>query len=151
MMQVPTAPEEIVMRCSVLPRWWRLLACPAFLVTATIIVSTSSSSRDNEGLCLELIHIARAENATVGMWQNPVWRNDGVSVSCERRTIQFKLFLNLSSQEITPEYNQRAADRWNASHCSLQAWRDAIADGWQIELFIAMLKRESETFDAMCN
>jgi hypothetical protein len=108
--------------------------CLSSLAVAALplIVSIPAHAFDERAFCVAARQIALAENKDKGVWIDRTTRNDGMTVSCQSRTVLFHRFFNTHSAAMDEPWQRSKAEEWSAAHCSNPIWAEAIQSGWMI-------------------
>lgn len=100
--------------------------------------------------CIVAQQLVAATQADVGVWIDRQTRNAGMSVSCDRRTVEFTRFTYQPSASMDQAWRERKAADWNAVHCASPVWNEAVRNGWKIVLVQASADGGRVTVAAEC-
>jgi hypothetical protein len=123
------------------------------LVTAAVssaIAGPVCAFTDAE-FCTAVKQVAIAAEKDVGLWLDRVTRNGGMSVSCERKVVEFKRFTYAPSASMTGAWKESKAAEWNKSECASAVWGEAIRNKWRIVLSVTSADGGQAVFTAQCN
>ena len=121
-----------------------MYALPLLLVIATPCFSLSEAE-----FCALLSDFAIKQNVAKGEMIDAITRNEGMSVSCDTKIVDFKKSAALTSPEL---YLRRSGiqKQWNQHYCTNKEWTPIFAAGWSASTTIAALDGKSLTVTAEC-
>ena len=121
-------------------------------VTAGLLsaASTPCLAFDDREFCAAIQQLAVAAERDVGLWIDRATRNAGIAVYCDRKLVEFKRFTYAPSTSMDQAWRERAAEQWNANHCSNPVWADAIRNDWRIALVTTAADGVQATTSAHC-
>jgi hypothetical protein len=123
-----------------------LWAAVAFLPTAPIPVLAF----DDKQFCGAVRQLAVAAEQDVGLWTDRTTRNAGISVSCDRKLVEFRRFTYAPSASMDDAWRERNAEQWNATHCNNTIWSEAIRNSWNIALVVSAADGGQVRLRAQC-
>jgi hypothetical protein len=107
-----------------------LLALVCF--TTLAIAEEASAQFSDEDSCVALKRFADKANKDAGSMLDRVTRNDGMSVLCETKIIDFNKFLNIDPSALRDGWQERKQQQWNDIYCHDEYWSKAISAGWTV-------------------
>jgi hypothetical protein len=124
-----------------------------FAVEAAVILTPQAPalSFDDGEFCVAAQQLALAANNDVDLWLDRVTRNDGVSVSCEKRLVEFKRSVRGTGTSLDQSWRERKGGEWNDTHCHNRIWSEAILNGWNIAASFTASDGARVTIRAHCN
>ena len=134
---------------SVLQRSIRLLPLVA-QAAVPLVVTSAALAVDDKATCVAARQLALAAEKDVGLWVDKVTRNAGMSVSCERKRIEFTRFTYMRSSSMDDAWTQRKAADWSATYCANPVWSEALQSGWRIVLSVTAADGGRVAVDAKC-
>ena len=121
------------------------------IVQGCVLVSSGAARAfDDRDFCSAAAQLALAAEQDIWLWLDRVTRNGGMSVWCDRKTVEFKRFTYASSVSMTNEWKARKASEWNAAQCGSALWGEAIRQGWKVDLSVTAADGGRATFSAKC-
>jgi hypothetical protein len=97
-----------------------------------LAISHSAVAQVNDAVvCKAAKLIAQKANTEAPQWVDHATRFDGMGVVCFARMIEFKKWTSYTSQHLKPGWLEEQQRVWNQLHCA-GAFKDAIAEGWQV-------------------
>ena len=115
-----------------------------------LIALGPAAAVDDKAYCVAARQLALAAESDVGLWIDKATRNAGMSVSCERRMIEFTRFTYAPSASMDDAWKQRKAAEWTAAYCANPVWSEALRSGWKIVLSVTAADGGHVTVDAQC-
>jgi hypothetical protein len=103
----------------------------AILLVALTAFAREAAAFSDEEFCRVLQARAGAENVRKPFWVDREIRDDGMTVLCVQRTIEFRRFFGIQPNGIGPDWERRLAADWNRRQCG-GPMIEAIRNGWQI-------------------
>ncbi|MBX9726688.1 MAG: hypothetical protein K2X09_05425 [Rickettsiales bacterium] len=88
-------------------------------------------SFDDAGYCEGMQKLQMKVNADSGAMLDAYTRNDGVSVLCNTKVVEFKKSLLTNSTDLREGWQERKASQWDKIYCEMPAL-EAIKSGWTI-------------------
>lgn len=107
-----------------------MIARAILLVLLTAFAREAAAFSDEE-FCRAMSERAQAENVRKPFWVDREIRDDGMTVLCVQRTIEFRRFFNIDPAAIGPDWERRLAADWNRRQCG-GPMIGAIRGGWRI-------------------
>ena len=113
-----------------------------------LLVVPSPAFSESE-FCEMLSGFAVTLNAANGAMIDAITRNEGMAVSCDRKNIDFKKSVALTSSEL---YARRSGieKKWNQHYCTNKEWAPVFAAGWSASTTITALDGKSLKVTATC-
>jgi hypothetical protein len=118
--------------------------------TAILIPLTPVCALDDKEFCVAAKQIATAVDKDIGIWIDRVTRNAGVTVSCDKKVVEFKRFLYVPAASLNEAWQERKAAEWNTTHCSSPLWQEAIRSGWKISVSFWVADGSHVSLHARC-
>ncbi len=129
----------------------RSIACAATRCVCLLAAMVPAFAFNDREFCVVAQQLATATQGDVGVWIDRMTRNAGMSVSCDRRTVEFTRFTYAPSASMDQAWKERKAADWNAVHCASPVWNEAIRSGWKIMLSQASADGARVTIAAQCD
>jgi len=124
-------------------------------VAAILIASATTAETelpfDHDRFCDAAKDTERRSNEDRGKWIEEDTRYDGITVSCENRTVEFKLFVQLGFIDIPGNWKDRTNYKWSADYCTDPSWAAAINNRWKVALVVRSAIGEDAYFRADCH
>jgi hypothetical protein len=92
---------------------------------------------DEASFCTSIHSFLAKGNADNGRMVDVLARNDGMTASCETRTVEFKKSVALSAAELAERWGAIKQREWDAIHRADRAWATIVSEGWKV---VAALK-----------
>jgi hypothetical protein len=89
-------------------------------------------------------------NSGKGRMVDQLTRDDGMTASCQTKTVEFKKSVALSSSDLNERWRAVKRQEWNAIHCSDKTWAAMASSGWQIVAAVTTTNREEIKFVVEC-
>lgn len=106
---------------------------------------------DHDSFCLTAWEIVQRTNEERGKWIAEHTRHEGMTVDCQKRTVELKLLLHSPFKDIPGNWRDRTNFRWNEDYCSDPGWEAAINNQWTITLTVMSANEEIASFRADCH
>jgi hypothetical protein len=103
----------------------------AFLIACILLVPLDAAAFSDDDFCREMQERARTANSRKPAWVDREIRDDGATVLCVQKTIEYRKFFNINPSGLGLGWEQRLTAQWNRSQCR-EPMRAAILNGWQI-------------------
>jgi len=97
-----------------------------------LVLSQAAAHADDQKLCEHLERSAANLNKDSGKWIDKVTRQDGATVLCGTKSIEFKKTINVGFEKLPSDWRATQQRAWNDAHCKDPAWRRAILAGWTV-------------------
>jgi hypothetical protein len=99
-------------------------------------IAESEPSFDHEQFCLAAKDIERLQNEDRGTWLDDHTRHDGMTVDCEERVVELKLFVQGAFGELVGNWQDRTTYKWSEDYCTDPGWAAAINHQWRVALTV---------------
>jgi hypothetical protein len=119
-------------------------------IAVSLATLTPALAFDDKQFCVAARQLAIAAEKDVGNWIDRQTRSAGMSVGCERRTVEFTRFTYMASASMTEEWKAARASEWSKAQCASDVWSEAIGNGWNITLNVGAADGGRATFKAQC-
>ena len=103
----------------------------ALLMALMLFAPAGAAAFSDEDFCRAMHERAATENRRKPAWIGREIRDDGVTVHCLQKTIEYRRFFNIQPEGVGRDWQQRLAGRWNIEQCQ-GPMLAAIRNGWQI-------------------
>jgi len=108
-----------------------MIARAAALIGVILLAPEGAAAFSDEEFCRAMQARAQTENIRKPSWVDREMRDDGVTVLCVQRTIEFRRFFNIHPTGIGSDWERRLAADWNRRQCR-EPWIEAIRGGWRL-------------------
>jgi len=116
-----------------------------------LVMSLAAARADDQKFCEHLERSAANLNKDSGKWIDKVTRQDGTTVQCGSRSIEFKKTINVDFEKLPSEWRAIQQRAWNDTHCKDPAWRRAILAGWTVATSYTAPNGTREKIVAVCS
>jgi len=103
-----------------------LLALPVLMTTLV------GNPQFDAAFCKMLTVSAVKTNAEKGSMVDSVTRNEGMEVSCDKKSVAFKKSLTVHASQLEAGWLANAEKRHDEGMCSIEDWAYAVKTGWSI-------------------
>lgn len=103
----------------------------ALLIAFALFAPWGAAAFSDEDFCREMEEHARTTNFRKPAWIDREIRDDGMTVLCVQKTIEFRKFFNIDPAGLGRGWEQRLSVQWSRSQCR-EPTLAAIRNGWQI-------------------
>lgn len=101
------------------------------LIAIAVCAPQALAAFSDDDFCREMQEHARTANIRKPAWVDREIRDDGVTVLCMQKTIEFRKFFNVDPGGLGRGWEERLAAQWSRSQCR-EPTLAAIRNGWQI-------------------
>lgn len=115
-----------------------------------LLSMTPAMALEEAALCRRLTDLAAQANKQKGGSIDRLSSNQGVALSCAKRTVVFYKAIALSFSEINPTWHTAMQRNWNSIYCGNQTWAEMIANGWKVSSTWVTGDGKRITFEAQC-
>lgn len=127
-----------------------------FLVAALFLVPGASVTEpevpfSHERFCVAARDIEQQSNAGRGTWLDDHTRHDGMSVDCEARAVELKLYVRLPFRELPGNWQDRMGYAWSNDYCGDAGWAASINHHWSVTLTVSSVADETFSSRADCH
>jgi hypothetical protein len=105
---------------------------------------------DDAAFCQRLTDFAAKANEDKGSAIDGLSSNEGVSVSCDTKTLIFHKALALSMSELGTTWHASKQQEWNAIYCANPDWSPILANGWKVAASLTTFDGKRMTIFAQC-
>ena len=103
----------------------------ALLIAFTLLAPSGAAAFSDDDFCREMQERSRTANIRKPAWVDREIRDDGVTVLCVQKTIEYRKFFNINPEGLGLGWEQRLSAQWNRTQCR-EPMLGAIRNGWQI-------------------
>jgi hypothetical protein len=129
--------------------FWSLLL--ALFVVPSVSIAEPEPRFDHEKFCIAAQDIERRANADQGTWIDEYTRHEGMTVDCETRAVELRLYVHVPFKDIPGNWQDRVHREWSDDYCTDPAWAASIAQRWRIVLTIRSIGSEQFSARADCH
>lgn len=116
---------------------------------ALVLYSNLANAFDDKAFCEELTQFKKAGEQDIGQMIDKYTRNDGMTLLCGNKIVEFKKFIVTESSAFREGWKERKAKQWNEIYCK-ELWLDAIKGRWTVAVQIITLDGERFWHKATC-
>jgi hypothetical protein len=106
-------------------------------VTSCLVVlglPTAAPAFQDREFCVVAQQFAAAAEKDIGVWIDRTTRSAGMTVLCDKKTVEFTRFTYAPSASLDQAWKERNTARWSSVQCASAVWSEAIRNGWKIVL-----------------
>jgi hypothetical protein len=92
----------------------------------------------DDAFCAASTQAASNLKAEGPKWADQVTRNDGMTVDCEGKSVEFKKFLKLNAGDMQHGWEDQMQQAMNQTYCQDPAMALAMQHGWTLNVNISM-------------
>ena len=111
----------------------------AAAISAPAPAGAQAQTFSDEEFCRALTEDAATVNRRNPSWIDATIRNDGMTVFCLQKTIEYRLYMTVDPSALTEDWALRRALFWNKKNCR-EPMLMAIRGGWQIVEILQLRK-----------
>jgi hypothetical protein len=115
------------------------------------LLMTLANPQFDAAFCKMLTDGAVKVNAEKGSMVDLVTRNEGVIVSCNTKSVEFKKSLTVNASELKDGWQAFHEKRHNEGLCKLEDWAFAVKTGWSVSMPFTTLDGKTFTLIAKCD
>lgn len=104
-----------------------------FLCMLLFIQTAQASNFSNDTFCIDMEKFQSNGISDLGKMVDKYTRNDGMTVLCGNKIVEFKKFLKMPSGSLKEGWEERKTKQWNVIYCE-DPFLQAIKNGWTIAL-----------------
>jgi len=120
------------------------------LLALPLVLTLANPSFD-AAFCKMLTNSAVKVNAEKGSMVDSITRNEGMEVSCDKKSVAFKKSLTVNASQMNDGWQARTDKRHNEGLCKLEDWAFAIKTGWTVSMPLTTRDGKTFTLTAKCD
>jgi hypothetical protein len=127
-------------------RCWVLSLCAG----AALSFAAPALAFDDNDFCVTAQQLAVAADKDVGVWVDRVTRQAGITVSCDRKVVEFVRFTYTPTAAMNGAWKEQKAAEWNGTQCASRLWTQAIRNAWTVALSLTAYDGGHVSLNAQC-
>ncbi len=121
------------------------------LLALPLVMTLAANPQFDAAFCKMLTESAVKVNDAKGSMVDSATRNEGMEVSCDKKSVAFKKSLTVNVSQLHDGWLARTEKRWNEALCNLEDWAFAIKTGWTVSMPFTAPDEEPFTLTAKCD
>ncbi len=121
------------------------------LLALPLVITLAANPQFDAGFCKMLTNNVAKVNAAKGSMVDSITRNEGIELSCDKKSVAFKKSLTVNASQLPEGWLASADERHNKGLCVLEDWKFAIKTGWTISMPITTRDGQNFTLTAKCD
>ena len=113
-----------------------------------VLSQATALAFDDQKFCEHLERFSRTPTRIIGKWVDKITRNDGTTVLCGTKSVEFKKTFNVGFEKMQSDWRAVQQRTLNDNFCKAPSWRNAILAGWTVANSCTAPNGARETFVA---